>query len=41
MDGLTRMRRLVDVVETLMLVSVAPLILGVWHVYSIVFDLKR
>jgi len=36
-----RMRRLVDIAETLMLVSVAPLILGVWHVYSTVFDLKR
>jgi type VII secretion integral membrane protein EccD len=34
-----RQRRLVDLLETLMLVAVAPLVLGVWDVYSKIFHL--
>jgi type VII secretion integral membrane protein EccD len=34
-----RQRRLADVLETLLLVSVAPLVLGVWDVYSKIFHL--
>jgi len=34
-----RMRRLVDLVEALLLVAAAPLVLGVWDVYSKVFHL--
>lgn len=34
-----RQRRLVDLIETLLLVAVAPLVLGVWDVYSTIFHL--
>lgn len=34
-----RQRRLVDIGETLLLVSVAPLVLGVWNVYRTIFNL--
>lgn len=34
-----RQRRLVDMIETLLLISVAPLVLGVWDVYSNIFHL--
>jgi hypothetical protein len=34
-----RQRRLVDLLETLLLVSTAPLVLGVWDVYSKIFHL--
>lgn len=34
-----RQRRLVDTLETLLLVSVAPLVLGAWDVYSKIFHL--
>ena len=36
-----RQRRLVDILETLLLVSVAPLVLGVWRVYSTLFHLHH
>ena len=36
-----RQRRLVDIFESLLLVSVAPLVLGVWGVYSTVFHLHK
>jgi hypothetical protein len=36
-----RQRRLVDVLETLLLVSVAPVVLGVWRVYSTLFHLNH
>jgi type VII secretion integral membrane protein EccD len=38
-DASPRQRRLVDTAETLLLVSVAPLVLGVWNVYSKIFHL--
>ena len=34
-----RQRRLIDMFESLLLVSVAPLVLGVWNLYSTVFHL--
>ncbi|HZC69210.1 MAG TPA: type VII secretion integral membrane protein EccD [Jatrophihabitans sp.] len=34
-----RQRRLIDVFETLLLISAAPLVLGVWDVYSKIFHL--
>src|SRR5205809_272423 len=34
-----RQRRLADMLETLLLVSVAPLVLGAWDVYSKIFHL--
>ncbi|SHG12660.1 type VII secretion integral membrane protein EccD [Jatrophihabitans endophyticus] len=34
-----RQRRLLDLAETVMLVAVAPLVLGVWHVYATIYHL--
>jgi type VII secretion integral membrane protein EccD len=38
-DASPRQRRLVDLVETLLLVSVAPLVVGAWDVYAKIFHL--